>query len=51
LAAAESIRRLRAQASQFSYPLFRKHGFSDAGTEIVDREGVTFTRLLVEKAL
>lgn len=43
--------RLYSEASHFSYPLFLKSAFVDAGTEVVERNGVSFVRLLVEKSL
>ncbi|WP_448561514.1 GNAT family N-acetyltransferase [Trichothermofontia sp.] len=41
--------RLYAEASEFSLGLFQKFGFSLYDTEVVDRQGVTFTRYLVER--
>ena len=43
------IARLHTEASHFSRPLFLKHGFTDAGTEDVERAGVIFTRFLMER--
>jgi len=47
-AAGCGIERLSAEASEFSLPLFLKHGFHATGTETVERNGVAFTRHLVE---
>ncbi|PSN16801.1 GNAT family N-acetyltransferase [filamentous cyanobacterium CCT1] len=41
------IQRLYAEASEFSLGLFQKFGFSQYDTEVVDRNGVQFTRYLV----
>lgn len=43
------IRRLYAEASEFSLGLFQKFGFCIYDTEIVDRQGVLFRRYLVER--
>lgn len=43
------IPRLYAEASEFSLGLFQKFGFQLYATEIVDRQGVKFTRYLVER--
>lgn len=40
--------RLYGEASEFSLGLFKKFGFQLYDTEIVDRQGVEFTRYLVE---
>lgn len=45
------IQRLYAEASEFSLGLFQKFGFSQYATEVVDRNGVQFTRYLVERIL
>ena len=42
------IQRLYAEASEFSLGLFKKFGFRLYDTELVNREGVQFTRYLVE---
>ncbi|MDJ0703874.1 MAG: GNAT family N-acetyltransferase [Leptolyngbyaceae cyanobacterium MO_188.B28] len=47
-AEAYHIRRLYAEASEFSLGLFKKFGFRLYDTEVVDRQGVQFTRHLVE---
>ncbi|MBW4565978.1 MAG: GNAT family N-acetyltransferase [Mojavia pulchra JT2-VF2] len=44
------IRRLYAEASEFSLGLFQKFGFHIYDTEIVDRQGVKFRRYLVERS-
>lgn len=44
------IRRLYAEASEFSLGLFQKFGFHIYDTEIVDRQGVLFRRYLVERS-
>lgn len=41
--------RLYAEASVFSLGLFKKFGFQQYDTEVVERAGATFTRYLVEK--
>ncbi|MGB5972382.1 MAG: GNAT family N-acetyltransferase [Nodosilinea sp.] len=45
------IPKLYAEASEFSLGLFRKFSFSQYATEVVDRNGVQFTRYLMEKIL
>ncbi|MBD2234173.1 GNAT family N-acetyltransferase [Phormidium tenue] len=45
------IQRLYSEASEFSLGLFQKFGFSQYDTEVVDRNGVQFTRYLVERVL
>jgi putative acetyltransferase len=45
------IQRLYAEASEFSLGLFQKFGFSQYDTEVVNRNGVPFTRYLVERTL
>ncbi|MBD1915578.1 MULTISPECIES: GNAT family N-acetyltransferase [Cyanophyceae] len=45
----KQIQRLYAEASEFSLGLFQKFGFSQYDTEVVDRNGVQFTRYLVER--
>ncbi|MGB3199752.1 MAG: GNAT family N-acetyltransferase [Nodosilinea sp.] len=47
----KQLQRLYAEASEFSLGLFQKFGFSQYDTEVVDRNGVTFTRYLVERIL
>lgn len=47
----KQIQRLYAEASEFSLGLFQKFGFSQYDTEVVDRNGVQFTRYLVERVL
>lgn len=47
----KQIPRLYAEASEFSLGLFKKFGFRQYDTEVVDRNGVQFTRYLVEKVL
>ena len=47
----KQIQRLYAEASEFSLGLFTKFGFSQYDTEVVDRNGVQFTRYLVERVL
>jgi putative acetyltransferase len=47
----KQIQRLYAEASEFSLGLFKKFGFSQYDTEVVDRNGVQFTRYLVERIL
>ena len=47
----KQIQRLYAEASEFSLGLFQKFGFNQYDTEVVDRNGVQFTRYLVEKIL
>lgn len=47
----EQIQRLYAEASEFSLGLFQKFGFSQYDTEVVDHNGVQFTRYLVERIL
>lgn len=48
-AQAHNLHRLYAEASEFSLGLFQKFGFSLYDTEVIDRQGVTFTRYLVER--
>ncbi|MGJ3253669.1 MAG: N-acetyltransferase family protein [Elainellaceae cyanobacterium] len=43
------IQRLYAEASEFSLGLFKKFGFKLYDTEVVERQGVEFTRYLVER--
>ncbi|MBE9139382.1 GNAT family N-acetyltransferase [Nodosilinea sp. LEGE 07088] len=43
------LQRLYAEASEFSLGLFQKFGFSQYATEVVDHNGVQFTRYLVER--
>lgn len=43
------VQRLYAEASEFSLGLFMKFGFRLYDTEVVDRQGVTFKRYLVER--
>ncbi len=43
------LRRLHVEASHFSRPLFLRHGFVDSGTEVVERNGVSFERFLMER--
>jgi putative acetyltransferase len=50
-ARSKQIPRLYAEASEFSLGLFKKFGFSQYDTEIVDRNGVQFTRYLVDKVV
>lgn len=50
-ARSKQIQRLYAEASEFSLGLFQKFGFSQYATEVVDRNGVQFTRYLVEKVV
>ncbi|PSR17289.1 GNAT family N-acetyltransferase [filamentous cyanobacterium CCP3] len=45
------IQRLYAEASEFSLGLFQKFGFSQYDTEVVERNGVLFTRYLVHLQL
>ncbi|MGB3311925.1 MAG: GNAT family N-acetyltransferase [Nodosilinea sp.] len=47
----KKIQRLYAEASEFSLGLFTKFGFSQYDTEVVERNGVPFTRYLVERIL
>jgi len=47
----KQIPRLYAEASEFSLGLFTKFGFSQYDTEVVDHNGVQFTRYLVEWVL
>ncbi len=47
----KQIPRLYAEASEFSLGLFKKFCFSQYDTEVVDRNGVQFTRYLVERIL
>ncbi|MEO0538714.1 MAG: GNAT family N-acetyltransferase [Cyanobacteria bacterium P01_A01_bin.123] len=42
------IQRLYSEASEFSLGLFKKFGFQQYDTEVVERHGVTFTRYLME---
>jgi putative acetyltransferase len=44
----KQIPRLYAEASEFSLGLFQKFGFRQYATEVVDRNGVQFTRHLLE---
>lgn len=43
--------RLYAEASEFSLGVFQKFGFTHYQTETVERQGVPFTRYLVERLL
>jgi len=45
------IQRLYTEASDFSLGLFIKFGFRQYDTEVVDRNGVQFTRYLMERVL
>lgn len=45
----EGIQRLYAEASEFSLGLFLKFGFQQFDQEVVERNGVTFKRYLVER--
>ena len=47
----KQIPRLYAEASEFSLGLFQKFGFSQCGCEVVDHNGVQFTRYLVQQLL
>lgn len=47
----KQIPRLYAEASEFSLGLFKKFGFSQYDTEVVEHNGVEFTRYLVERLL
>ena len=47
----QRISRLYAEASEFSLGLFEKFGFRLYDTEVVERQGVTFNRYLVERYL
>ncbi len=47
----KQLQRLYAEASEFSLGLFQKFGFSQYDTEVVERNGVQFTRYLVERVL
>jgi len=47
----EGLGRLYGEASEFSLGLFLKVGFSQYATEVVERQGVSFRRYLVEKRL
>ncbi len=47
-AKSNNIKRLYAEASEFSVALFQKSGFHLYDTEVVDRQGVDFKRYLVE---
>ncbi|TVQ10272.1 MAG: GNAT family N-acetyltransferase [Leptolyngbya sp. DLM2.Bin27] len=44
----KQIQRLYAETSEFSLGLFTKFGFSQYDTEVVEHNGVQFTRYLVE---
>ncbi|MEC4894476.1 MAG: GNAT family N-acetyltransferase [Oscillatoria sp. PMC 1051.18] len=48
-AQSNKIKRLYAEASEFSKPLFAKFGFEIYATEQVERNGVLFERYLVQK--
>lgn len=50
-AQSHEIRRIYAEASEFSLGLFKKFGFCLYDTEVVNRQGVTFERYLVERHL
>ena len=50
-AQSQEIRRLYAEASEFSLGLFKKFGFRLYNTEVVVRQGVEFERYLVERYL
>ncbi|MBE9156943.1 GNAT family N-acetyltransferase [Nodosilinea sp. LEGE 06152] len=45
----KQMHRLYSEASEFSLGLFQKFGFSQYDTEVVNRNGVEFTRYLVER--
>ncbi|MEM7773849.1 MAG: GNAT family N-acetyltransferase [Cyanobacteria bacterium P01_A01_bin.37] len=45
------IRRLYAEASDFSLGLFKKFGFQHDATEVVERNGVKFERYLVARQM
>ncbi|MGF1518176.1 MAG: GNAT family N-acetyltransferase [Nodosilinea sp.] len=45
----KQIPRIYSEASEFSLGLFQKFGFSQYETEVVARNGVQFTRYLVER--
>lgn len=45
----DRLPRLYAEASEFSLGLFKKFGFQQYDTEVVERFGIAFTRYLVEK--
>jgi putative acetyltransferase len=47
----KQLSRLYAEASAFSLGLFKKFGFHQYDTEVVDHNGVQFTRFLVEHLL
>ena len=47
----EGLQRLYSEASEFSLGLFIEFGFRQYGTEVVDRNGVQFTRYLMERVL
>ena len=50
-AQSQGMRRLYAEASEFSLGLFKKFGFGLYNTEVVVRQGVEFDRYLVERHL
>ncbi|MFQ4135462.1 GNAT family N-acetyltransferase [Nodosilinea sp. PGN35] len=50
-AQSKQLPRLYAEASEFSLGLFKKFGFSRCDTEVVEHNGVQFTRYLVERVL
>ncbi|WP_080807238.1 GNAT family N-acetyltransferase [Halomicronema hongdechloris] len=45
----QGLQRLYGEASEFSLGLFLKFGFRQYDTEVVERQGVRFSRYLVEK--
>ncbi|WOD38146.1 GNAT family N-acetyltransferase [Nodosilinea sp. E11] len=47
----KQIPRLYAEASEFSLGLFTKFGFSQYDTEVVEHNGVQFSRYLMERVL
>ena len=47
----QGLKRLYAEASEFSLGLFQKVGFHLYNTEVVERQGVEFQRYLVERYL
>lgn len=47
----EGIARCYAEANPLSLPVFLRAGFVQTGTEVVERQGASFTRDLVEKTL
>jgi putative acetyltransferase len=47
LAAAMGAKKITAEASSLEHAFLAKQGFADAGTEVVERHGVRFTRHLM----